>query len=83
MLLWIIRVLIIGLIAGWLANKLMHQDTSDMGKNLGLGVIGSIVGSLVGDLLGLRSTNLIGSIILAVIGACLAEWIYTKYLSRH
>ena len=54
-----------------------------MGKNLALGVVGSIVGSLVGALIGLQSTNLIGSIILAVIGACLAEWIYSRYLAKH
>lgn len=83
MLSMIIRTLIVGLIAGWLANKLMHLDSSDMGKNLALGVVGSIVGSLIGSLLGLQSTNLIGSIILAVIGACLAEWFYSKYFSRH
>ena len=31
----------------------------------------------------MQSTNLIGSIILAVIGACLAEWIYSRYLAKH
>ena len=72
----------VGLIAGWLANKVMGADSSNIWKNLFLGLVGSVVGGLVGSLIGLHSSNIIGSIILAVIGACLATWIYNKFIAK-
>ncbi|MEE3488823.1 MAG: GlsB/YeaQ/YmgE family stress response membrane protein [Bulleidia sp.] len=78
MLLWLIRVLIVGLVAGWLSAKLMGMDSSSWVSNLCLGLVGSFVGGLVGRLLGLGATNILGSIILSVIGAFLAVWIYKK-----
>jgi uncharacterized membrane protein YeaQ/YmgE (transglycosylase-associated protein family) len=64
--------LIIGLIAGFLASRIMHGG--------GYGVIGDIVVGLVGAFIGGLLTNLlvpdanfgfIGSIIVSIIGACI------------
>ena len=79
---WLLRVLIVGLAAGWLAGKIMNTGTDDWGKNLLIGIIGSFVGWLIGIVLGLHASNIIGSIILSVIGACLAMWIYGKYIKK-
>lgn len=77
----LISTLLVGLIAGFLANKLMGNDATNISGNLLLGLVGSFVGSLLAGILGLGSRNIIGSIILAVIGACVATWIYNKIKS--
>jgi len=71
----LIYFLIVGVIAGFLANKLMKGD-SGLIPSLVLGVIGAVVGGFLGRFVGIVSTNIIGSIIVATIGAiiCLAAW---------
>jgi uncharacterized membrane protein YeaQ/YmgE (transglycosylase-associated protein family) len=75
---WLISTILTGLIAGWLAAKLMHMDSSSWARNLMLGLIGSFVGGLLGGLFGLAATSLAGSILLSTIGACVAVWLYGK-----
>jgi len=72
--------LLVGACAGWLANRILGFNSSDLVKNLVLGIIGGIVGGLIGSLIGLSATNLIGSIILAVIGALVVEFVYHRFL---
>lgn len=63
--------IIVGLIAGWLAGNLMHSRRGLLG-NLLLGLVGSLVGGLLFSVIGLGgSTNIIGSIVIATIGAML------------
>lgn len=78
--LWhLIRSLITGAVSGWIANNLMKSDSSNLLINICLGLIGGLVGGLVLGIIGIKSTNFIGDIIIAVIGACLAIWIYHKF----
>jgi uncharacterized membrane protein YeaQ/YmgE (transglycosylase-associated protein family) len=80
--LWhLISTLLVGIAAGFIANKLMGNDATSISGNLCLGLVGSIVGSLLAGLLGLGSRNMLGSLILAVIGACIAVWVYNKIKS--
>lgn len=79
---WLISTIIVGLAAGWIANKLMSRNTDDIGKNLCLGLVGSFVGSLCAGLIGIGSSNIIGSIVLAVIGAVLFTFVYEKYIAH-
>lgn len=82
MILWILSTLLVGVAAGYLANRIMGRSTSDMTANLVLGIAGSIVGSLAAGLLGLGSRNIIGSLIIAVVGACLALWLFDRFLRK-
>lgn len=61
--------LIIGLIAGWLAGKLMRGAGYGLIGDLILGVIGAFVGGWLLGGLGFFATGLIGSLITATIGA--------------
>lgn len=79
MLLSIIMSLIVGVAAGWLANTIMKKNSDDMLSNLGIGMIGAIIGNLLAGLIGLGSTNLVGSLILAVAGACLAIYVKDRF----
>ena len=82
MLKWLISTLITGLVAGWGGAKIMGLDSNDWVKNLLLGLVGSFVGGLVGYFLGLHSHNIIGSIILALIGSIITLWAYNKYVKK-
>ena len=78
MILHLIRSLIVGAIAGWIANNLMKTDSSSLLVNIALGLLGGLVGGILLGLIGIGSRNFIGDIIVAVIGACIAIWLYHK-----
>jgi uncharacterized membrane protein YeaQ/YmgE (transglycosylase-associated protein family) len=61
----------IGILAGWLAGKIMRGRGFGVLVDLLLGIVGSIIGSFVFGLLGLQAYGLIGSIVVATAGAML------------
>lgn len=63
-----ISFLIIGLIAGWIAEKVMSRSHGLL-TNLGVGVIGAYLGGFLFSLLGLSSGGFIGALVVATIGA--------------
>ena len=70
----IVRSLIIGALAGWLAGKIMKSEGS-MLRNILLGFAGSFVGGIVFRFIGLRSSGLIGEILVSVVGACIVIFV--------
>ena len=74
--LWkIIVTLIVGVIAGWLAEKIMKVDMPTW-QNLVLGLCGSGVATLIFALVGKeKPAGFIISIILAAVFACLIIWL--------
>ena len=82
MLAWLIGTCLVGAAAGWLANRLMGKDTSDWVSNIVLGVIGSFVGGFLSGLIGLGARNLIGSLLISVLGACISVWVYDRYIKK-
>ena len=70
----IVRSLIIGALAGWLAGKIMKRDGSLI-RNILLGFAGSFVGGIVFGFIGLRSSGMVGEIIISVVGACIVIFI--------
>jgi uncharacterized membrane protein YeaQ/YmgE (transglycosylase-associated protein family) len=66
-----IRVVIVGLIAGWLAGKLMRGYGYGAVADILLGLVGGIVGSLIFGVFGLHAYHAIGSITVSTIGAML------------
>lgn len=67
----IVYILIVGLMAGWLAGKIMKGKGYGLVGDLVVGVLGAIVGSWLFGVLGLGAYGLLGSIIVALIGALL------------
>jgi uncharacterized membrane protein YeaQ/YmgE (transglycosylase-associated protein family) len=59
----------IGILAGWLAGKIMRGRGFGVLVDLLLGVVGSVVGGFIFGLLGLYAYGLIGSIVVATAGA--------------
>jgi uncharacterized membrane protein YeaQ/YmgE (transglycosylase-associated protein family) len=78
----LILFLFIGLVAGWLANTLYKGTGSGLLMNLLLGVLGSVIGRMIFKLLGLNSSNLVGSIVMATVGALAVLWLYNRYFSK-
>ncbi|ASM74032.1 MULTISPECIES: GlsB/YeaQ/YmgE family stress response membrane protein [Roseobacteraceae] len=67
--------IIVGAIAGWIAEKIMNSSMGLL-ANIGLGIVGALVANfllvaIVGSTLG----GWIGQLVVGVIGACLLIWI--------
>lgn len=71
-LLWVI---VIGILAGWIAGKIMRGSGFGLLGDLIVGVVGSLLGSFIFGLLGLGAYGLIGRLVVAVIGAIILLWL--------
>lgn len=67
--------LLIGLVAGWLANLFVKGHGSGLVVNLIVGIIGGILGGWVLSLFGLVAVGTAGSLIASVAGAVILLWI--------
>jgi uncharacterized membrane protein YeaQ/YmgE (transglycosylase-associated protein family) len=61
--------LLIGLIAGWLAGKVMRGGGFGVIGDMIVGVIGAFLGAWLFSLLGISAGGLLGSIVTAFVGA--------------
>jgi uncharacterized membrane protein YeaQ/YmgE (transglycosylase-associated protein family) len=65
----LIGFLLIGLVAGLLAGRLVKRRSSGYVEDLVVGVIGAVIGGFVFDRAGLGASGLLGSLISATVGA--------------
>ena len=65
----IVWFLIIGIVAGWLAGKIMRGGGFGLIGDLVVGVIGALLGGFLFGLLGLSANGLVGSLVTATVGA--------------
>jgi uncharacterized membrane protein YeaQ/YmgE (transglycosylase-associated protein family) len=77
---WIMSIVVGGL-AGWIAEKVMKFDTGLL-MNIVLGIAGAIVGNLLLGLFGVGLTGIVGQLIAAVLGACVLVYIYRMIKTR-
>ena len=71
-----IAAIIIGGIAGWLAEQFMKSDMG-MLMNIVLGIIGAAIASAILSFFGIVLGGWVGYLIAGFIGACLLIWIVT------
>jgi uncharacterized membrane protein YeaQ/YmgE (transglycosylase-associated protein family) len=71
---WIAGI-IIGGIAGWLAEKFMKSDTGLL-MNIVLGMVGAAIADAIFSFFGIALGGWIGYLIAGFIGACLLIWIF-------
>ena len=76
-----IAALIIGGIAGWLAEQFMKSDMGLL-MNIVLGVVGAAIASAIFSFFGIALGGWIGYLIAGVIGACLLIWIVRQLRGR-
>ena len=65
----LIGLLIVGAIAGWLANYFMKSNDPGIVNNILIGVGGAFIGGLVFKILGFHATHFFGQLITATVGA--------------
>ena len=70
--LWFI---IIGILAAFVAGKLMRGGGFGLIVNLIVGIIGGVLGGWVFGLFGITTSSIIGSLITSVVGAVILLWI--------
>ena len=70
-----IGMLIIGLIAGYIAEKVTSSDHGLL-TNLLVGIAGSVVGGTLANVLKIEFHGWLGNLIVASIGAVLVLWIW-------
>jgi len=71
--------IIVGLIAGWLAGKIMKGSGYGALADILLGMVGAIVGGWMMRILGFYSSGgLISSILVATLGAVVLVWLAHK-----
>ena len=63
--------LVVGLIAGFLASRVMRGGGYGIVGDIVVGIIGAFIGGWLASLLGFGSFGLIGTIVVAFIGACI------------
>jgi uncharacterized membrane protein YeaQ/YmgE (transglycosylase-associated protein family) len=77
--------IILGLIAGFIASKILNRTGSGLILDLVLGIIGAAVGGFIFSGLfgmsGVTGVN-IWSIIVSVIGAVIVLWVYEKLIAK-
>ena len=69
-----IAAIIIGGIAGWLAEQFMKSDMGLLG-NILLGIVGAAIASAILSFFGIMMGGWLGYLIVGFIGACLLIWI--------
>jgi uncharacterized membrane protein YeaQ/YmgE (transglycosylase-associated protein family) len=77
-----IEFIVVGLIAGWLAGKVMKGGGYGIIVDIILGILGGVLGGWLFGMLGIwRGGGLIASLIVAFIGAVILVWI-TRLIKR-
>ncbi|ADG12049.1 GlsB/YeaQ/YmgE family stress response membrane protein [Caulobacter segnis] len=69
-----IGAIIIGILAGWIAEKIMKRDHGLL-TNLIVGLVGALLGSFVAGLLGIHMFGLLGSLLISTLGAVILLWL--------
>ncbi len=66
----ILGVLIIGGLAGWIAGLLVNRKGQGIVLNIVVGIVGAFLGSWLFGFFGVTAGGIIGSLVTAIVGAC-------------
>ena len=73
--------IVVGLIAGWAAGKIMTGGGYGTMMDIVLGIVGAVIGGWLLGALGISAGGFIGTIVVAIIGAVFLIWI-TRLLKK-
>lgn len=71
--------IVIGIISGFVAGKIMRGGGFGIVVNLLLGIVGGVIGGWLFGLLGIPSGGVIGSLAASIVGAILLLWIASMF----
>jgi uncharacterized membrane protein YeaQ/YmgE (transglycosylase-associated protein family) len=66
---WLLWTIVIGILAGFLAGKIVRGHGMGTLMDLLVGIVGSVLGGWIFTLLGLAAYGLIGQLVMATVGA--------------
>jgi len=69
--------LIIGALAGWIAERVMNRDHGLL-TNVLVGIAGSFVGGTLAGILGISFYGFMGNLVVATLGAILILWFFGR-----
>ncbi len=73
---WLLYVIIVGAIIGWLAGILMKGSGFGLLGNIIIGILGAIIGGWLTDALNINiASGITGNIITGILGAIVLIWI--------
>lgn len=67
--------LLIGLVAGWLANLIVRGRGGGLVVNLIVGIVGGVLGGWIFSLFGWLAVGTFGSLITSLVGAVVLLWL--------
>jgi uncharacterized membrane protein YeaQ/YmgE (transglycosylase-associated protein family) len=73
--------ILVGLIAGWAAGKIMKGGGYGVVMDIVLGIIGAVIGGWVMGMFGVYAGGFLGTIVVAILGAVILIWI-SRLLKR-
>ncbi len=76
--LYLLWVVLIGILAGWLAGQITKGSGFGWLGDLIVGILGSLLGSFLFGLLGIFAYGLLGRLAMAVIGAIVLLWLIRR-----
>jgi len=76
--------IILGLIAGFIASKLVNKSGAGILMDIVIGIVGAIVGGFIGDKIGIGGIDgfSLWSIVLSVAGAVIVLLVYRAVATR-
>jgi uncharacterized membrane protein YeaQ/YmgE (transglycosylase-associated protein family) len=73
--LYLIWVVLLGILAGWIAGKIWKGSGFGLVGDLVVGILGSLLGNFIFGLLSLGAYGLIGRLVVSVVGALVLLWL--------
>ena len=61
--------ILVGLVSGWLAGKILNGDGYGVVADIMLGLVGGVIGGAMFAVLGVHAHNVIGAILMSTAGA--------------
>ncbi|PYR38447.1 MAG: GlsB/YeaQ/YmgE family stress response membrane protein [Acidobacteria bacterium] len=75
---YLIGILVIGALAGWLAGQFMRGSGFGLLGDIVVGMVGSLIGGFIFGILGIYAYGLIGRIVMATIGSVVLLYLVRK-----
>ena len=76
--------IVLGLIAGFIASKIVNNTGEGVFLDIVLGIVGAVVGGYLFQTFGMTGVTGVNiySILVAIVGACVVLWIYHAFVRR-
>jgi uncharacterized membrane protein YeaQ/YmgE (transglycosylase-associated protein family) len=76
--LYLVWVVLLGILAGWLAGQITKGSGFGVLGDLIVGILGALLGNFLFGLFGIVAFSLLGRLVMAVLGAIVLLWLIHK-----